>query len=123
MQKDADVVIASRNLAGGGAAGARGIGAKLITGLIALTSGQVISDPTSGMRMYSREMIEMFARSADLQPEPDAIAYLIHKGATVIEVPAKMRERQGGTSYLSFFKSISYMARTCLSIILFIWFR
>ena len=122
-QKKADVVIASRNLAGGGAVGARGIGAKLITGLIRFASGQVISDPTSGMRMYNRKMIEKFAKSFDLQPEPDAMAYLIRKGATVVEVPAEMRDRQGGTSYLNFFKSISYMARTCLSIILFIWFR
>ncbi len=122
-QKKADVVIASRNLAGGGAVGARGIGAKLITGLIRFASGQVIFDPTSGMRMYNRKMIEKFAKSFDLQPEPDAMAYLIRKGATVVEVPAEMRDRQGGTSYLNFFKSISYMARTCLSIILFIWFR
>lgn len=119
----ADVVIASRNLAGGGAVGARGAGAKLITAIIHQTTGAVVTDPTSGMRMYNRAMIEKLARGFDLAPEPDTIALLIRRGAKVVEVPAEMRERQGGTSYLHFMSSISYMARTCLSILLFQWFR
>ena len=121
--EDADIVIASRNLAGGGAVGARGTGAKLITFFIRCATGQVISDPTSGMRMYNRAMIEKFAHDFDIAPEPDTISLLIRKGARVIEIPAKMRERQGGTSYLRFFSAISYMLRTCLSLLLFQWFR
>lgn len=99
-QQDADIVIASRNLAGGGAVGARGTGAKLITALIKKTTGQLITDSTSGMRMYNRRMIETFARDIDISPEPDTISLFIRKGAKVIEIPAEMRERQGGTSYL-----------------------
>ena len=119
----ADVVIASRNLAGGGAEGARGAGAKLITGFIRQTTGATITDPTSGMRMYNRAMVEKLARGFDLAPEPDTIALFIRRGAKVVEVPAKMRERQGGTSYIRYFSAISYMARTCLSLLLFQWFR
>jgi glycosyltransferase involved in cell wall biosynthesis len=123
QEQGADIVIASRNLAGGGAVGARGTGAKLITFFIKHATGQTILDPTSGMRMYNRAMIEKFARDFDIAPEPDTISLLIRKGAKVIEVPAKMRERQGGTSYLRYFSAISYMARTCLSLLLFQWFR
>lgn len=124
MKKEkADIVIASRGLAGGGAVGARGIGAKLISALIKAGTKQVITDPTSGMRMYDRAMIETYAKSFDLAPEPDSIALLMRDGAKVIEIPAEMRERQGGTSYLRFFSSISYMARTCISLLLFLWFR
>ncbi|WP_130812302.1 glycosyltransferase family 2 protein [Olsenella sp. Marseille-P4559] len=119
----ADIVIASRNLAGGGAEGARGAGARLIAAFIRQTTGTTITDPTSGMRMYNRAMIERLARGFDLAPEPDTVALLIRRGAKVVEVPTKMRERQGGTSYLHFMSSISYMARTCLSILLFQWFR
>lgn len=119
----ASVVIASRNLAGEGAEGARAVGARLIRALIRRTAHQEITDPTSGMRMYDRQMIELFAKSFDLAPEPDIIALLIRRGAKVVEVPAHMRPRQGGTSYLRFASSISYMARTCLSLLLFIWFR
>ncbi len=124
MQKqNADIVIASRNLAGGGAVGARGTGAKLITALIKQATKQTITDPTSGMRMYDRKMIEIFARDFDISPEPDTISLFIRKGAKVIEIPAEMRDRQGGTSYLRYFSAISYMARTCLSLLLFQWFR
>lgn len=123
LREKADIVIASRNLAGGGAEGARGAGAKLITFFIKRATGQVVLDPTSGMRMYNKAMIEKFARDFDIAPEPDTISLLIRKGAKVIEIPAKMRERQGGTSYLRSFSSISYMARTCLSLLLFQWFR
>ncbi len=122
-QHDADIVIASRNLAGGGAVGARGTGAKLITALIKQATGQLITDPTSGMRMYDWRMIEIFARDFDISPEPDTISLFIRKGAKVVEIPAEMRERQGGTSYLRYFSAISYMARTCLSLLLFQWFR
>ena len=123
QEQHTDIVIASRNLAGGGAVGARGTGAKLITALIKQATKQTITDPTSGMRMYNRKMIETFAHEFDIAPEPDTISLLIRKGAKVIEIPAKMRERQGGTSYLRYFSAISYMARTCLSLLLFQWFR
>ncbi len=123
QEQHADIVIASRNLTGGGAVGARGTGAKLITALIKQATKQTITDPTSGMRMYNRKMVETFAREFDIAPEPDTISLLIRKGAKVIEIPAKMRERQGGTSYLRYFSAISYMARTCLSLLLFQWFR
>lgn len=118
-----DVVIASRVLAGDSIEGARGIGSKLISKLIELTTGTVITDPTSGMRMYNRKMIELFADAYDLAPEPDAIAMIARKGGRVVEIPAHIRERQGGTSYLDVKNAITYMARTCLSILLFQWFR
>ena len=121
--QQADLVIASRGLAGSGAKGARGIGAKLITWLIRRATGQTIQDPTSGMRMYNRAMIEKFVREFDIAPEPDTISLLMRKGAKVVEVPAQMRDRQGGESYLNSWSSVSYMARTCISLLLFQWFR
>lgn len=119
----ASIVIASRVLAGEGPTGARGIGSKLISALIRLTSGIRITDPTSGMRMYDRSMISEFAYGHDLTPEPDTVALLARKGASIAEVPAKMQERQGGESYLDVPHVISYMSRTCFSILLFQWFR
>ena len=47
----------------------------------------------------------------------------MRRGAKVVEIETEMRERQGGESYLSFYNSILYMARTCLSLLLFQWFR
>lgn len=99
------------------------VGSKLISWLIKNSTGQTITDPTSGMRMYDRGLIETYARSFDFSPEPDTISLLMRRGAKVVEIEATMRERQGGKSYLSFYNSILYMARTCLSLLLFHWFR
>ena len=119
----ASIVIASRVLAGEGPTGARGAGSKLISALIHLTSGIRIADPTSGMRMYNRDLIREFAHAFDLSPEPDTIAMLARRGERVVEIPALMEERQGGESYLDLPHVIRYMARTCLSILMFQWFR
>lgn len=123
IEQDADVVIASRVLAGESPVGMRGVGSKLISWLIRATTGTVIKDPTSGMRMYNRRMIEMFVNGFDIQPEPDTIAFVARQGKRVIEIPALMRERQGGESYLTFGNSIGYMLRTSLSILLYQWLR
>lgn len=123
QDEHANIVIASRALVGEGPVGARGAGSKLISALIRLTSGTRLTDPTSGMRMYDREMITRFAHGYDLTPEPDTVALMARKGAKVVEVPAHMQERQGGTSYLDFGHVVSYMSRICLSILVFQWFR
>ena len=123
QEQGANIVIASRILAGEAPVGARNIGSKLISGLIKMTTGTSISDPTSGMRMYDRSMIEAFANGFDLSPEPDTVAMLVRKGAKVVEVPARMQDRQGGASYLDFTSSMRYMLRTCFSILMFQWFR
>ena len=122
-EHDADIVIASRFLDGTKPTGARGVGQCLITALIKLTTGMTITDPTSGMRMFNRSMIEHFAKDFDIAPEPDTVALMARKGKTIVEIPAKMQERQGGTSYLDLPHIVSYMGRTCLSILLFQWLR
>lgn len=119
----ADIVIGSRFVNERKSLSARMLGSRLISGIIRLTTGQAIADPTSGMRLFNRAMMEQFARRFDFGPEPDSVAYLMRHGAKVREVQVEMRERQAGESYLNFAKSISYMARTCTSILFVQWFR
>ena len=115
----AEIVIASRFLDGSEKpSGARGVGSRLIALFIRMTTGARITDPTSGMRLYSRRMIELFSSSSDCAPEPDVIALVVRKYGRVTEIPAKMQERQGGESYLNMFNAVKYMLRTCLSILL-----
>ncbi len=115
----ADIVIASRFLDGTvKPSGARGAGSRLITWLIKMTCGKTITDPTSGMRMYSRSMIELFSKGFDVAPEPDMVALVARKYGPVVEIQAQMRERQGGESYLKLGNVIRYMSRTCLSILM-----
>lgn len=120
---NADIVIGSRFVSEKRGISARMIGSRLISAMIRLTTGITINDPTSGMRLYNRRMIEEFAANDDLNPEPETLALMIRKGARVQEVQVMMRERQAGESYLSVSKSIVYMIRTCLSILFVQWFR
>lgn len=120
---DADIVIASRVLAGEQLRGARGVGSRLISALIQLTSGVRLTDPTSGMRLYNHRMIHLFSTGRDLPPEPDTVALVARRGGVVVEVPAHMQERQGGKSYLDLPHVTRYMLRTCASILVFQWFR
>ncbi len=122
-EHNADIVIASRVLAGENLTGARGAGSHLISLLIRLTSGVRLTDPTSGMRLYNRRMIDLFANGRDLTPEPDTVALIARKGGKVVEVPALMQERQGGTSYFDLPHVVRYMSRICSSILFLQWFR
>ena len=122
-QDNLDIVIGSRFLTEAKGSSARMLGARLITFIIKMTTGQRISDPTSGFRLYNRRMIEAFSMDSSLNPEPETLARLIRKGASVAEVQVSMRERETGESYLTFSKSISYMMRTCTSILFVQWFR
>ena len=119
-----DIVIGSRYIdSNQNTHSLRLIGSNLITALIKLTTRQYLSDPTSGMRLYNKDMIKLFSERDDFGPEPDSVAYLIRKGAKVSEVPVKMRDRAAGKSYLNPRNAIAYMLRTCTSILLLQWFR
>ena len=123
VESNADIVIASRYLDGDKPRGARGMGSRLISALIKLTTGKTITDPTSGMRMYTNAMIRHGSEDFDISPEPDMAALMARRGLTIVEIPAKMRERQGGESYFDLPHIVGYMARMCASIVLFQWFR
>jgi len=114
-----DVVIGSRFVdAPPSLSSLRGIGSRLINVLIRLKTGKVICDPTSGMRLYSRKVIELFVKNDFLEPEPHTIAYLLKNGCEIRELPAVMHERETGKSYLTGLKTARYMFRVCLSILL-----
>ncbi len=121
--ESADVVIGSRFVEEKKHISARMAGSSLIKAFIRLTTGRTINDPTSGMRLYGKDVIEKFANGYDYAPEPDTVALLLRNGAKASEVQVTMQERQAGESYLSFTKSISYMMRTCASILFLQWFR
>lgn len=119
----ANIVIGSRFAAEKKPFSARMAGSALITAMIALTTRKKIQDPTSGMRLFDAKMIPLFAQELDYSPEPDTISLLMRNGFVVREVQVEMRERMAGESYLNFTKSVSYMLRTCISILLVQWFR
>ena len=50
-------------------------------------------------------------------------SYIIKNGAVVREVQVTMGEREAGQSYLTFWRSIEYMVKMSISILLIQWFR
>lgn len=118
-----DIVIGSRFVTQSKPKSLRMMGSNLIQFAIWLTTGKNILDPTSGLRLYNRKMLGEFVRDFNLTPEPDTLCYLMRCGAKVSEIQVKMRERIAGESYLNLSRSIQYMLRMGLSILLIQWFR
>ena len=118
-----DIVIGSRFVTEKKPVTMRMLGNNLIELCIIITTGKRIKDPTSGMRMFNKNTIEKLACAVDLGPEPDTVALLYRKGAKIKEIQVEISERIAGKSYLTFAKSINYMARMVISILLLQWFR
>ena len=123
IEEGYDVVIGSRFVDHKKPFSARMMGSYLISLARRLTTGKKIKDPTSGMRMFSQKLIKEFALNLNYGPEPDTISYLIKHGAKVAEVQVEMDERLEGESYLNLYRSISYMLRMGISILLIQFFR
>lgn len=101
----------------------RMMGSRMIEGAIRLSTGKKITDPTSGMRLYNRKMIHEFADNINYGPEPDTISFLLKQGVKIASVQVTMQERMAGKSYLNFTRSVSYMMRMMISILLINNFR
>ena len=100
------------------------LGSNIIQFAIKLTTGQVIHDPTSGMRAFNARMIRLLALGLNMGPEPDTVSYLIRSAnAKVVEVPVKMAEREAGESYFNWKSSAKYMLRMTISILFIQFFR
>ena len=123
LEDGADIVIGSRFVTVLKPRTLRMVGSYLISWAIRLTTGQAICDPTSGMRLFNRRLLEEFALNPNYGPEPDTISYLIKNGAVVRELQVDMAERTAGQSYLTFARSVQYMIKMGLSILLIQWFR
>ena len=123
IEKGYDIVIGSRFVEKKKPFSARMMGSRMISLAIKITTGKRINDHTSGMRLYDRKCMREYAQEVNYGPEPDTISYLIKNGAKISEIQVDMEERIAGTSYLNFAKSISYMFRMLMSIMVIQLFR
>lgn len=120
MCKEADIVIGSRFLEKEGfqSSASRRMGINILSLLIRLTTGKKIMDVTSGYRAVNRMFIEIYSRDYPTDyPEPEAIVEAIMHLGIVKEVPVQMRAREGGTSSITFKKSVYYMIKVTLAIL------
>ena len=121
MEKtECDMVIGSRFIAKEGfqSSVARRVGIKYFSALIKLLTGTMITDPTSGLRMVGKRGIELFAEDYPKDyPEPESTVAMLRRGMKVVEIPVIMRERQGGVSSIRLQKTIYYMIKVTLAIL------
>ena len=119
--KQADVVIGSRFIDKEGfqSSQARRIGIRILSMLIRLMCGAKVKDVTSGFRAVNRRFIELFAENyPDDYPEPEVIVTAKLFGAVIKELPVVMRERTTGKSSINLKRSIYYMIKVSLAIII-----
>ena len=122
-QEHLDIVIGSRFCEEKKPHTLRMLGSTLITWAIRLTTGRKVSDPTSGMRLFSANVLKNFSNSINYGPEPDTVSYLLRCGASISEVQVEMHERIAGTSYLNLGRSVWYMLNMFVSILFVQFFR
>ena len=117
----ADVVIGSRFIQKEGFQSSfmRRLGIKFLSKLIYILCGVQVSDVTSGMRAVNKKMIREFSNNyAQDYPEPEAILASGLLGARIVEVPVRMHERQNGVSSINTLKTIYYMIKVTLALVI-----
>lgn len=120
VNRDADMVIGSRFIDKEGfqSTAMRRIGIVYFSTLLKILTGKRITDPTSGMRMAGKKVIKRFAAvyPADY-PETESTMEAICHNLKVVEIPVVMRERQGGKSSIFGIKSLYFMIKVTLAVI------
>lgn len=122
IKKGNDIVIGSRfvsELSTFKSTKLRRIGINFLSWLIEFVTGKKIYDPTSGFRAINKNIIKLFANNYPIDyPEPDTIVTVIKKGYNVSEIPVKMNKRENGKSSINPIKSVYYMIKVSLAIII-----
>lgn len=121
QEHELDMVIGSRFIDKEGFQSSfmRRVGINYFTGLIRLLTGKKITDPTSGLRMAGKKVINLFADNYPVDyPEPETAVTAINNGMKIEEIPVIMKERQGGVSSITLKKSVYYMVKVTLAIII-----
>lgn len=117
----ADVVIGSRFIQKEGfqTSGTRRMGIQILSWVIWLCTGEKIRDVTSGFRAVNKRFIKIYAEDYPRDyPEPEAILMALMYGGKVEEMSVIMRERQAGQSTINLSRSIYYMIKVTLAIII-----
>ena len=118
---EADLVIGSRFVDGGGSYRpplARRIGIRVFARLVSLLGGQRVTDTTSGFVALDRRAIELFAAEYPHDyPEVEATLVALRSGLRLTQVQVEMRERETGTSSITFVRAVYYVVKVTLSLL------
>ena len=118
---EADLVIGSRFVDPSGTYRppfARRMGIRVFARLVSLLAGQKVTDTTSGFSALDRTAIELFATEYPHDyPEVEATLVALRSGLRFVQVQVDMRERQAGTSSITFVRSLYYIVKVILALL------
>jgi glycosyltransferase involved in cell wall biosynthesis len=115
----ADLVVGSRFTSDGAfrSSAPRRIGIRLFASVVSAVVGQRVTDTTSGFRVVNKRGIALFAADYPHDyPEVEATVMCVKHKLRLAEVPVRMRERTGGQSSITGFRSVYYMTKVLLAI-------
>ena len=120
-ENKADVVIGSRFVEKEGfqSSQMRRIGINFLSNLAWILTGVRVKDITSGYRVINQKFIKIFAEDYPSDyPEPEAMVIAAVHGGKIREYPVVMRERENGESSITLKKSVYYMIKVTLAMLI-----
>ncbi|MGG4554209.1 glycosyltransferase family 2 protein [Paenibacillus humicus] len=97
----------------------RRLGMIFFSQLVSLLTRQRFTDTTSGFRAAGRKVINLYASYYPIDyPEVESLVYLKRHGCKIMEVSTEMQRRQAGRSSITPAKSVYYMVKVTLSVIM-----
>ena len=118
---EADIVVGSRFAAGGDdhhGPRARRIGIVFFARLVSALTRQRVTDTTSGFQALNERGIAIFAADYPHDyPEVEATVMVHKHRLRLVEVPVRMREREHGESSITVLRSIYYMFKVTLALV------
>jgi hypothetical protein len=117
----ADICVGSRFVGGEGyrSSASRRVGIRILARTVSLLTHQRVTDTTSGFQALNRKAIALFAGDYPHDyPEVEAAVMLHKHRLRLVEVPVRMRERQAGKSSIRGLRTVYYMAKVMLAILI-----
>ncbi len=126
LEGEADICVGSRfaGVDGYRSSGVRRIGIRILAVTVSLLTGQRVTDTTSGFQVLNRRAIALFAHDYPHDyPEVEAAVMLHQHRLRLAEVPVRMREREHGDSSITALRSVYYMAKVLLAVLVAVFRR
>jgi glycosyltransferase involved in cell wall biosynthesis len=127
LADDADIVVGSRFAGGNGdyrPPFARRIGIGFFARFVSLLVHQRVTDTTSGFQALNRLGIRLFAADYPHDyPEVEATVMVVKHRLRLKEVPVRMREREHGRSSITALRSIYYLVKVLLALLVGVFRR
>ena len=121
LQSGCDIAIGSRFLTGSGYQStlSRRLGIRVFSLWLSAICNTRITDATSGFRAMNRRATELLSRNyAEDYPEVEAILVAHRAALRICEVPVEMSAREAGVSSIGRLRSVLYMVKVSLSILM-----